>query len=75
MHEQGIADPEAPDSKAWDTRFAALSAPQRTAVVLRHVVGMGITEISEVTERAEGTVKADIHRGLNRLRRVMEQEQ
>jgi DNA-directed RNA polymerase specialized sigma24 family protein len=43
--------------------------------VLRHVVGLGIGEISEATGRPEGTVKADIHRGLDRLRKVMEQEQ
>jgi DNA-directed RNA polymerase specialized sigma24 family protein len=35
---------------------------------------MGITEIAEATGRPEGTVKADIHRGLERLRKAMEQE-
>lgn len=75
MTDQGIEDEETPDSKAWDTRFTALSANQRTAVILRHVVGMGINEISETTGRPEGTVKADIHRGLSRLKLVMEQEQ
>jgi len=74
MTDRGVSDPESPDSKAWDARFAALSTHQRTAVVLRHVVGMGIPEISEATGRPEGTVKADIHRGLDRLRRVMENE-
>ncbi len=67
-------DPETPDLTAWDTRFEALSTPQRNAVVLRHVVGLGNAEIAEVTGRPEGTVKADIHRGLERLRREMEQE-
>lgn len=75
MADQGIEDEETPDSKAWDMRFTALSANQRTAVILRHVVGMGINEISETTGRPEGTVKADIHRGLSRLKLVMEQEQ
>ena len=75
MTDQGSEDEEIPDSRAWDTRFAALSSNQRTAVVLRHVVGMGITEIAEATGRPEGTVKADIHRGLSRLKRVMEEEQ
>jgi RNA polymerase sigma factor (sigma-70 family) len=74
MSDQGVDDLEPADSVAWDARFAALSFQQRTAVVLRHVVGMGITEISEATGRPEGTVKADVHRGLERLRRVMEQE-
>lgn len=67
-------DPELPDQVAWDRRFAALSRDQRTAVVLRHVVGLGIAEISESTGRPEGTVKADIHRGLDRLRSIMEEE-
>jgi RNA polymerase sigma-70 factor (ECF subfamily) len=73
--EHGVDDPEAPDSRAWDLRLGALTAPQRTAVVLRHVVGMGIAEIAQATGRPEGTVKADIHRGLERLRKVMEREQ
>lgn len=74
IHDHGADDPETPDTAAWDSRFGVLSTHQRTAVVLRHVVGMGITEISEATGRPEGTVKADIHRGLTQLRRVMEQE-
>lgn len=74
LGDSGIDDPEPPDSTAWDTRFAALPVTQRRAVVLRHVVGMGIAEIAEATGRPEGTIKADIHRGLARLRRIMEQE-
>ncbi len=72
--DRGVADPDLPDVGAWDRRFKALSAPQRSAVVLRHVVGMGIGEISEATGRPEGTVKADIHRGLEKLRQTMEME-
>ncbi|MCI0679088.1 MAG: RNA polymerase sigma factor [Actinobacteria bacterium] len=67
-------DPEPVDTGVWDARLSRLSAPQRTAVVLRHVVGMGIEEISEATGRPSGTVKADIHRGLTRLRTIMEDE-
>ena len=70
-----VDDPEPPDLAAWDTRLSVLPVNQRRAVVLRHVVGLGIGEIAEATGRPEGTVKADIHRGLDRLRRVMEQEQ
>lgn len=76
MHANPVVDdPEPPDLAAWDTRLSTLPANQRRAVVLRHVVGLGIGEIAEATGRPEGTVKADIHRGLDRLRRVMEQEQ
>ncbi len=73
-HERPHHDTDPPDDRAWDTRFAALSRNQRTAVVLRHVVGLGIVEISESTGRPEGTVKADIHRGLEKLREIMELE-
>jgi RNA polymerase sigma-70 factor (ECF subfamily) len=72
--EHGVTDPEVPDSAAWDRRMAGLTKPQRTAVVLRHVVGMGVAEIAEATGRPQGTVKADIHRGLARLKQLMEQE-
>ncbi|MFZ0014416.1 MAG: RNA polymerase sigma factor [Acidimicrobiia bacterium] len=67
-------DPEPLDAVAWDRRLETLNRHQRTAVVLRHVVGMGTGEIAEATGRPEGTVKADIHRGLERLRRAMEEE-
>jgi DNA-directed RNA polymerase specialized sigma24 family protein len=43
-------------------------------VVLRHVAGLSIAEISETTGRPEGTVKADVHRGLARLRKTIEGE-
>lgn len=69
-----IEDPEPVDSTAWDRRLSTLNRHQRTAVVLRHVVGMSIGEISEATGRPEGTVKADVHRGLARLRQTMEEE-
>lgn len=72
--ETGKDDPEIADGTAWDRRLDRLNRHQRTAVVLRHVVGLGTAEIAEATERPEGTVKADIHRGLARLRTVMEEE-
>lgn len=72
--DRGADDPEPVDGVAWDRRLSSLTESQRAAVVLRHVVGMGIVEIAEVTGRPEGTVKADVHRGLARLRRVMEEE-
>ena len=75
MTETGRDDPEPADSAAWDRRLAKLSRNQRNAVVLRHVVGMPIADISEATGRPEGTIKADVHRGLTRLRRAMEEEE
>lgn len=67
-------DPEPADDAAWDRRLSGLNTHQRNAVVLRHVVGLGAAEISEATGRPEGTVKNDIHRGLQRLRQIMEDE-
>ena len=74
LTEAGADDPEPVDNAEWDRRLAALTGPQRTAVVLRHVVGLSIAEISETTGRPEGTVKADVHRGLARLRETIEVE-
>ncbi len=73
--DSGTDDPEPFDEPAWDRRLSALNSDQRAAVVLRHVVGLGIDEISEAVGRPGGTVKADIHRGLNKLREAMEDEQ
>ena len=70
----GVEDPEPVDVAAWDRRLAALPAVQRRAVVLRHVAGLSYPEIAEATGRPEGTVKADVHRGLARLRRIIEEE-
>ena len=74
MFETGAEDPEPIDDAAWDRRLAALSGHQRKAVVLRHIVGLSISEISAAVDRPQGTVKADIHRGLSRLRTTMEEE-
>lgn len=67
-------DAEPADGAAWDRRLARLTAAQRQAVVLRHVAGLGYDEIAEATGRPEGTVKADVHRGLAKLRSTMEAE-
>ncbi len=75
LGETGGSEPEIVDSRAWDRRFSRLTKNQRNAVVLRHVAGLGTAEIAEVTRRPEGTVKADIHRGLARLRTLMEEEE
>ncbi len=56
------------DIDAWNRRFDRLSIDQRNAVVLRHVVGLPIAEISTITNRPSGTVKTDISRGLEKLK-------
>jgi RNA polymerase sigma-70 factor (ECF subfamily) len=67
-------DPDPPDQAAWDRRFAALPPRQRTAVVLRHVVGLPYDDIAAALDRPVGTVKADVHRGLGRLRTIISEE-
>lgn len=59
------------DRERLDTALATLPIAQRDAVVLRHVVGLGPTEIAAVVDRPVGTVKSDVHRGLTGLRRVL----
>jgi len=67
---------EAPlDTASWDYRLERLSTDQRNAVVLRHVADLSISEIVEITGRPQGTIKTDVSRGLERLRRVLEGEE
>jgi len=74
LEESAWEDPDPTDGAAWDRRLSHLNGHQKTAVVLRHVLGLGIGEIAEATGRPEGTVKADVHRGLNKLRELIEEE-
>lgn len=69
-----VTDPEPADTVAWDQWLGRLSADQRRAVVLRHVVDLSYAEIAEATGRPEGTVKADVSRGLARLRTIVEKQ-
>jgi RNA polymerase sigma-70 factor (ECF subfamily) len=73
-YEIGANDPEPPDMGAWQRRLGVLTPTMRKAVVLRHVVGLGYEDIAAALDRPEGTVKADVHRGLERLRQQMEME-
>lgn len=54
-------------SDEWQRRLASLPPRMRAAVVLRHVVDMDYPGIAEATGRPVGTVKSDVHRGLQRL--------
>lgn len=69
------ADAPPIDAAAWNERLARLSTDQRTAVVLRHVADLSITDISEIVGRPQGTVRADISRGLDHLRDVLAREE
>ena len=49
-----------------------LTPAVRAAVVLRHVDGLSVAEVAEALARPEGTIKAQVHRGLRELRAVLE---
>ena len=51
-----------------------LPDPQRTAVVLRHVVGLPYAELAVVMGCPEGTAKSHVARGLKRLRALVPEE-
>lgn len=49
-----------------------LTPAVRAAIVLRHVDGLSVAETAEALGRPEGTVKAQVHRGLRELRLILE---
>lgn len=51
--------------------LAQLPESQRVAVVLRHVVGLPVSEVAEVMDCPDGTAKSHIWRGLQRLRALL----
>jgi RNA polymerase sigma-70 factor (ECF subfamily) len=52
----------------WAGWLAELPPAYRAAVVLRHVDGLSYPEVAEALGRPEGTVKAQVHRGIRLLR-------
>ncbi len=57
-----------------DRAFTSLTADQRIAVVLHHVVDLSVPEVAVVLSVPEGTVKSRIHTGVERLRAALEVE-
>ncbi len=62
------------DREAWVARLERLPTRYRAAVVLRHVDGMTYPEMAAALGRPEGTVKAQVHRGIALLRTMLETE-
>jgi RNA polymerase sigma-70 factor (ECF subfamily) len=56
----------------WAALVRELPERYREAVVLRHVDGLSYEELAEVLARPEGTVKAQVHRGIALLRAAHE---
>lgn len=82
-----LAEPTAPVSQgpvaiaerglardAWAARLAAVPAQYRAPLVLRHVDGLSYPEVARVLGRPEGTVKAQVHRGIAILKTMLESE-
>jgi RNA polymerase sigma-70 factor (ECF subfamily) len=76
-----VADPAASPASVLDRReaerrwarlVAELPPVYRAPVVLRHVDGLSYPEVATVLGRPEGTVKAQVHRGLALLRSAFE---
>lgn len=59
----------------WARLVAGLPDRYRTPIVLRHVDGLSYHEMSEVLGRPEGTLKAQVHRGLVQLRDAYERSE
>jgi RNA polymerase sigma-70 factor (ECF subfamily) len=53
------------------TLVSALPDRFRAAVILRHVEGLGYGELAQVLDQPVGTVKANVHRGVNLLRAAL----
>lgn len=51
--------------------FRQLSPEKRAVVVLHHVTGLPLTEISEILDVPEGTVRSRLHYGLAELRKAL----
>lgn len=56
----------------WAGLLATLPPAYRAAVVLRHVDGLSYPELADALDRPQGTVKAQVHRGLAMLRTALE---
>ncbi len=59
----------------WAGLLLSLPLAYRSAVVLRHVDGLSYPELAIALDRPEGTVKAQVHRGLALLRTAFEAAQ
>jgi RNA polymerase sigma-70 factor (ECF subfamily) len=68
-------------AETWARLVVALPERYRAPILLRHVDGLSYDEMSQALDRPEGTLKAQVHRGLALLRtaaeraRVLEHEE
>ena len=83
----GLVDPEHPgggcspemaaaatdDYRLLHRALLELGHKYRTVIVLRYFEGKSVSEIGEITNKREGTIKSHLHRGLARLREALAQ--
>ena len=62
-------------AQRWANLVALLPPLYRAAVLLRHLDGMPYDEMSTVLGRPEGTLKAQVHRGIALLRAAFEADE
>jgi RNA polymerase sigma-70 factor (ECF subfamily) len=62
-------------AQRWARLVASLPPVYRAAVLLRHLDGMSYDEMSRVLDRPEGTLKAQVHRGVALLRAAFEADE
>lgn len=63
------------EQRMWGRLLAALPARYRLAVALRHVDGLSYAELAETLGKPLGSVKSDVHRGIDLLRAAYDAEQ
>jgi RNA polymerase sigma-70 factor (ECF subfamily) len=62
-------------AERWAGLVATLPPIYRAAVLLRHLDGMSYEEMAQTLGRPEGTVKAQVHRGVALLRAAFEADE
>lgn len=81
----GGSEPRAPEASSpsaiqasrdatadWAALLMTLPPAYRRPIVLRHIDGLSYPELAAALDRPEGTVKAQVHRGLGLLRAAFE---
>jgi RNA polymerase sigma-70 factor (ECF subfamily) len=73
-HEPAIGDSSAAfaDRDALERGFRRLSPDHRTAVVLRHYLGLSLAEVAEAIDAPLGTAKSRVHHATLALRAALE---
>jgi RNA polymerase sigma-70 factor (ECF subfamily) len=62
------------EQRMWARLLTALPERYRLAVALRHVDGLSYAELAETLGKPLGSVKSDVHRGIDLLRAAYEAE-